>query len=105
MLYVDPFAGSGYDMEADIILVTHEHCDHIMSVGGLSKKYDIPVYSNIETFSAMKTQAEKISNINKKIFEIESEFKIGSLNIKSKIKAIVSINPIFIKTRLAQFVL
>lgn len=28
VIYVDPFAGSGYDMEADIILVTHEHYDH-----------------------------------------------------------------------------
>lgn len=75
------------------ILVTHEHCDHIMSVGGLSKKYDIPVYSNIETFSAMKTQTEKISNINKKIFEIGSEFKIGSLNIKSFSTPHDAINP------------
>lgn len=28
VIYVDPFIGSGYDMEADIILVTHEHNDH-----------------------------------------------------------------------------
>lgn len=28
VIYVDPFMGSGYDMEADIILVTHEHNDH-----------------------------------------------------------------------------
>ena len=30
---------------------------------------------------------------------------LGSLNIKSKIKAIIIINPIFIKTRLAPYVL
>lgn len=28
VIYVDPFAGDGYDIEADIILVTHEHYDH-----------------------------------------------------------------------------
>ncbi len=28
VIYVDPFLGSGYDKEADIILVTHEHNDH-----------------------------------------------------------------------------
>lgn len=27
-VYVDPFAGAGYDLPADLILVTHEHFDH-----------------------------------------------------------------------------
>lgn len=28
VIYVDPYAGKGYDLPADIILVTHEHGDH-----------------------------------------------------------------------------
>lgn len=28
VLYVDPFAGDGYDLPADLILVTHQHGDH-----------------------------------------------------------------------------
>ncbi|MBQ6453133.1 MAG: MBL fold metallo-hydrolase [Coriobacteriales bacterium] len=28
VIYVDPFAGDGYDLPADLILVTHEHFDH-----------------------------------------------------------------------------
>lgn len=28
VIYVDPFLGDGYEKEADIILVTHEHNDH-----------------------------------------------------------------------------
>jgi len=28
VIYVDPFAGDGYDVPADIILVSHEHHDH-----------------------------------------------------------------------------
>lgn len=28
VIYVDPFAGEGYDVPADLILVTHEHGDH-----------------------------------------------------------------------------
>ncbi len=28
VVYVDPFAGDGYDLPADLILVTHEHGDH-----------------------------------------------------------------------------
>ena len=28
VIYVDPYIGDGYDMDADIILVAHEHYDH-----------------------------------------------------------------------------
>lgn len=28
VIYVDPFAGKGYDRPADLILVSHEHSDH-----------------------------------------------------------------------------
>ena len=28
VVYIDPYAGTGYDVPADIILVTHEHYDH-----------------------------------------------------------------------------
>ena len=28
VLYLDPYAGEGYDLSADIVLVTHEHYDH-----------------------------------------------------------------------------
>lgn len=28
VIYVDPFAGEGYDVPADLIIVTHEHGDH-----------------------------------------------------------------------------
>ena len=35
------------------ILVTHEHSDHIKSLGSLTKKFDIPVFANQKTFDAM----------------------------------------------------
>lgn len=45
------------------ILVTHEHMDHIKGVGIISRKYDIPVYANEPTWSAMES---KLGNIDKK---------------------------------------
>jgi L-ascorbate metabolism protein UlaG (beta-lactamase superfamily) len=37
VIYVDPFAGKGYSLPADLILVTHEHYDHT-ATGLVSKK-------------------------------------------------------------------
>ena len=28
VIYVDPYAGKGYDLLADVILITHQHGDH-----------------------------------------------------------------------------
>ena len=46
--------------ELDAILITHEHIDHIKSVGTLSKKFDIPVFANdrIHSFKTPHDAAE-----------------------------------------------
>lgn len=67
--------------DIDAILVTHEHSDHVQGIGTVSKKYDIPVFANFETWDAMKTQKEKIASNNIKIFENDTEFIIGNLQI------------------------
>ena len=41
------------------IFITHEHSDHIKGVGVLSRKYDIPIYANADTWSAMENQLER----------------------------------------------
>ena len=69
--------------DIDAILVTHEHVDHVQSLGNTSKKFDIPVFANFETFEAMPNQKEKIELHNQKLFEIGEEFKIGDLAINS----------------------
>ena len=61
------------DIDVDIekidgILVTHEHIDHVKSLGTLSKKYDIPIYTNLETLKAMPDQINKIKPENIHIF-------------------------------------
>ena len=35
------------------ILLTHDHTDHIKSVGSLSKKYGMPIYATKETYTAI----------------------------------------------------
>ncbi len=39
--------------DINAIFVTHEHSDHIKGLATLSKKYNIPVYANLETWNAM----------------------------------------------------
>ena len=67
--------------DIDAILVTHEHIDHVKSLGTLSKKYNIPVYTNLETLEAMPEQLNKIGSTNIKIFDFSKDFEIGDFLI------------------------
>ena len=67
----------------DGILVTHEHSDHIQSLGNLSKKYNIPVYANQKTFDSMPKQTDKISSENIKTFNVAEKFQINDIEINS----------------------
>lgn len=65
----------------DAILVTHEHSDHVKGLGTLSKKYNIPVYANKETWSAMPNEKSKISSENQNIFNVSESFNIKDFKI------------------------
>lgn len=65
----------------DGVIVTHEHTDHIQSLGNLSKKFNIPVFATSQTFDAMPKQSEKISDNNKKSINIDEKFSIGDIEI------------------------
>lgn len=67
--------------DLDGVIVTHEHIDHIQSIGNLSKKFDIPVFANQKTFDAMPKQTEKLSEKNKKKINIDEKFMIGDIEI------------------------
>lgn len=67
--------------EIDAILVTHEHSDHVQSLGLISKKYNIPVYANFETWNAMQKQKEKIDSTNINFFENDTDFNLNELTI------------------------
>ena len=67
--------------EIDAILVTHEHSDHVQSLGMVSKKFNIPVYANKETWDAMGKQREKILDENVLLFENDKDFHLNDLII------------------------
>jgi len=67
--------------DIDAILVTHEHSDHVQGLGLVSKKFNIPVYANLETWNAMGKQKEKIDEKNVKTFTNDTDFSLNELTI------------------------
>ena len=68
-------------IQINAIVVTHEHSDHVKTLGAISKKYNIPVYANEKTFNNMPEQTELIKEENRKIFNTDDHFEIGDLQI------------------------
>lgn len=64
----------------DAILITHEHSDHVKGLAVFSKKYNVPVYANIETWNAMQKYKEKLNEENIKTFTF-NKFKIGDIDV------------------------
>lgn len=72
----------GVDVNSlDAILVTHEHSDHVQSLGTISKKFDIPVFANKKTWDAMPKQSEKISSNCIRFFNVNENFEVGDFVI------------------------
>lgn len=67
--------------DIDAILVTHEHSDHVQGLGTTSQKFNIPVYTNLETWNAMEKQRSKINENNIHIFENDKDFHLNDLTI------------------------
>ena len=47
VIYLDPYAGEGYDLPADLILVTHQHHDH-NQVHRCTQKQTCRIITNVE---------------------------------------------------------
>ena len=63
------------------ILVTHEHSDHIKSVGILSRRFNIPVYANEGTWKAMGPFIGDVSLRNIRTFVNGQDFYIDNVDI------------------------
>ncbi|EEM14287.1 MULTISPECIES: MBL fold metallo-hydrolase [Bacillus] len=65
------------------ILVTHEHSDHIKGLGVLARKYQLPVYANEKTWSAMEHLIGNIPTDQKFVFSIGDVKTFGDIEVES----------------------
>lgn len=65
----------------DGILITHEHSDHIKGAGVLSRKYNLPIYANADTWAAMRPKIGEIAPQNIRIFSTGHDFFLGQLGV------------------------
>ncbi|NLV88313.1 MAG: MBL fold metallo-hydrolase [Tissierellia bacterium] len=65
----------------DGILVTHEHMDHIKGVGVLSRRYDLPVYANMNTWREMGKIIGEVKEKNIRVFETDKYLSINDIDI------------------------
>jgi len=72
---------SGFDIDA--IFVTHEHSDHAMGVGVLSRRYDIPVFATSGTWKAMERDQAlgRISAKNKRLVYTDENLILNDIRI------------------------
>lgn len=59
VIYVDPFAGEGYDAPADLILVTHQHHDH-NCIGLPAKNPGCVVWQNTDALKGGQYQTLRL---------------------------------------------
>ncbi|MCM3024135.1 MBL fold metallo-hydrolase [Heyndrickxia ginsengihumi] len=77
------------------ILVTHEHSDHIKGIGVLARKYQLPIFANQKTWSAMEGLIGEIPTDLKFTFEMEAVKTFGGLQIESFGVSHDAIEPMF----------
>lgn len=63
------------------IVITHEHDDHIKAAGILSRRFNIPIYANTNTWEAMSNKLGNIADSNIKVFDGYNPFEIGDVTI------------------------
>ncbi len=69
--------------DIDALLVTHEHSDHIKSLGVLARKYGMPIYTSEKTFKEATNQT-KTGKIPDGIFHsvsADETFSVGDIEV------------------------
>ncbi len=63
VIYFDPFAGKGYDIPADLILVTHQHGDH-NQIGKVTKKASCTVIQETDALKGGKYNGFDVQGVH-----------------------------------------
>ncbi|MDY6314435.1 MAG: MBL fold metallo-hydrolase [Clostridia bacterium] len=70
----------GIDLKSiNAVLVTHEHSDHVQSVGIIHRKSGADIYANEGTFRAFESSIGRYNEASVKIFD--GKFNIGDIEI------------------------
>lgn len=70
--------------EVDGILITHEHADHIKSLGVLARKHGLPMYATRGTIDYIRDK-QAIGKVDESLFRViqpEVPFRIGDMTIE-----------------------
>jgi len=69
--------------ELDAILISHEHSDHIKGAGIMSRRFNIPIYANENTWEAMKPFLGPVDLKNIAFFHTGREFAVGEILVNT----------------------
>ena len=65
------------------VLVTHEHGDHIKTIGTLSERYGVPVYASVPTMELIRRKfGSQLTNEHVRVFQSGEEFYIKDLAVR-----------------------
>ena len=67
--------------QLDGILLTHEHNDHILGAGILSRKYHLPIYATEGTWRGAEAKLGKIDPALCVRFDRDSDFYLGDIGV------------------------
>ena len=71
VIYVDPYAGDGYDAPADVILVSHQHGDH-NKIELVTQKKDCVIFSNKDALESGGYIRMRLDDYEDEDFLVES---------------------------------
>lgn len=70
--------------DIDGILITHEHIDHVKSLGVISRSYNIPIYATEETNRQLTYMKKQLGDFDFDLLtniEVDKSFTIGDIEI------------------------
>ena len=71
---------AGY-MNINAVLITHEHIDHIRAISVVSRRFDVPIYANENTWAAILAMKSFCDIPTKNRILFDGDFYVGSIAV------------------------